>query len=162
MYPGQPVWGPSLRWAGTFNKIRGPPKRCFLEPASRMWKCRLAVLVRIETYTIVESNSKFFIPPAIVVCVVGRHRDPPSTSQSVTSTFPPLCRESRFAITITQIYEQLSLEIYTDSLSVRMLKKISPISIFNPNRFLSCRIHFKLPHYISNSLLFLVKFYCIS
>lgn len=113
VYPGQPAQERTLRRAGTFNKIRGPPKRCFLVPASRIWKRIRAVLVRIETYTIVESNSEFFIPLAVaVICVVSRHRDPPSTSQSVTSTFPPLCRESRFAITIAQIYEQLSLDIY--------------------------------------------------
>jgi len=113
MYPDQPAWEPTLRRAGTFNKFRGAPKRSFLEPASLLHVCgseselcRLTVLVRIETYTIVESNFEFFIPFAVaVVCVVGRHRDPPSTSQSVTSTFPPLCRESRFAITIAQIYE---------------------------------------------------------
>lgn len=37
----------------------------------------VGMLVRMETYTIVESNSEFFILPAVtVVCVVDRHRNP--------------------------------------------------------------------------------------
>lgn len=68
--------GPTLR--GTFNKIRGPPRNvaeftCMEVNSKRA----VGMLVRVETYTIVESNSEFFIPPAVtVVCVVGHHRNP--------------------------------------------------------------------------------------
>lgn len=49
----------------------------------------VGVLVRMETYTIVESNFEFFIPPAPNRCL--RRRPLPLKSgpqlQSVTSTF---------------------------------------------------------------------------
>lgn len=91
----------------------------------------IGILVRMETYTIVESNSEFFIPPTLtVVCVVDRHRNPAFTSICNLHFFSSY-RESRFAITIAQIYEYFLryISIHSSYVKFRTPKKIPPISI---------------------------------
>lgn len=141
MYPGQSRRRPTLRWAGTFNKISRSSETlnllhvCASESDST---CSFAWKLTRSSNRIPNSLSDLVPPPS------AHHRDPPLPPPYVAvcnlhTHSLPLYRGSRLGITIAQIYELASAR-YTP---IRFLRSCSLLTVegnpagayFNLDRF---------------------------